>query len=381
VGDPARFVAGHWGRWPLHHHGLAGFEDLLSFADVDHLIAGAALRLPMFRLVKDGTTVPTKRYTKRGRIGSEPVTGLADPPRLFEEFGRGATIVLQGMHRFWPPLSRFCRDLEMALGHPTQVNAYVTPPGSRGLAVHSDGHDVFVLQAFGRKAWEVHEPGRPPDDPGPPVLSVELEPGDTLYLPKDTPHSARTQDEGSGHITVGIPAWTWADLVGEVMALVERDERFRQRLPVGYHRDVHGFAEEARARLEELARWVDKVDPADAAALMARRFLTTRPPLVEGTLPGLLEVDRIEDDTVLPRVAGSVCEVTVRGSVAFAFLGDRELRMPAFVAPALRRVAASDRLSARDLAEWLDEPGRVALVRRLVRESLLTVEPTTPEAE
>jgi bifunctional lysine-specific demethylase and histidyl-hydroxylase NO66 len=374
VGDPARFVAGHWGRWPLHNRGTTGFEDLLTFADVDHLIAGAALRLPMFRLVKDGQTVPTSRYTKRGRIGSEPVTGIADPPRLFEQFGRGGTIVLQGMHRFWPPLSRFCRDLEMALGHPTQVNAYVTPPGSRGLAVHTDGHDVFVLQAFGRKAWEVHEPGRPATDPGPAVLSVELEPGDALYLPRDTPHAARTQEEVSGHITIGVPAWTWADVARELLVLVERDERFRERLPVGYHRDVRGFAEETRSLLEELGSWVDKVDPVDAASLMVRRFLTTRPPLVEGTLPGLLEAGGIEDGTVVRRVPGSVCEPVVRGSVLFVFLGDRELRMPASIEPAVRFVAAAARLTPGDLAEWLDEPGRLTLVRRLVREGLLTVE-------
>jgi len=168
--------------------------------------------------------------------------------------------------------------------------------------------------------------------------------------------------------------WTWADLLRELLSLVEQEERFGQRLPAGYHRDLDRFAEETRGRLEELGRWVDKVDPADAAALMARRFLTTRPPLIEGTLPGLLEVDRIEDDTVVHRVPGSVCEVMVRGSVAFVFLGDRELRLPAFAAPAVGRVAAMETLTAGNLAGWLDEPGRVTLVRRLVREGVLTVD-------
>jgi ribosomal protein L16 Arg81 hydroxylase len=86
------------------------------------------------------------------------VGDLADPGLVYEHFYAGATIVLQSLHRFWPPLARLSRDLELALTHPVQVNAYVTPPASRGLGVHHDTHDVFVLQVHGRKHWDVHAP-------------------------------------------------------------------------------------------------------------------------------------------------------------------------------------------------------------------------------
>ena len=155
VGDPDDFSRNDWARRPRLHRDPNGFADLLTFEDVDHLLSSTALRLPYFRLVKDGKTLPSSGYTKSGRTGSVSVTGIADPASIFDLFRGGATIVLQGMHRFWRPLAEFCRELELALGHPTQVNAYITPPGSRGLAVHSDAHDVFVLQAFGRKHWEV----------------------------------------------------------------------------------------------------------------------------------------------------------------------------------------------------------------------------------
>src|SRR5919201_1886579 len=122
AGDPGAFADDVWGRRPTFRSASDpnGFADLLTLDDVDHLVSSAALRLPTFRLINDG-----------------------------------ATLVLQGLHRFWLPLARFCRELEIELGHPTQVNAYITPPGSRGLAVHEDPHDVFVLQAFGRKHWDV----------------------------------------------------------------------------------------------------------------------------------------------------------------------------------------------------------------------------------
>jgi hypothetical protein len=111
VGDATRFAEKHWGRRPLHRPGgdAEGFDDLLSLAGVDHLVSSAGLRLPAFRLVKDGVTVPSPRYTRQARTRSQPVTGLADPVSVYREFEGGATIVLQGLHRYWRTLAEFCR--------------------------------------------------------------------------------------------------------------------------------------------------------------------------------------------------------------------------------------------------------------------------------
>jgi ribosomal protein L16 Arg81 hydroxylase len=76
-----------------------------------------------------------------------------DGRKVLGLFADGATVVLQGLHRYWPPLTELVRGLELALGHPCQANAYLTPPGSQGFAVHSDSHDVFVFQTAGTKQW------------------------------------------------------------------------------------------------------------------------------------------------------------------------------------------------------------------------------------
>ena len=74
VGDVERFASEAWGRHPEHYPGAdpAGFADLLSLDDVDRLITSAALRLPTFRLIRDGATLPESSYTKTGRAGSKP---------------------------------------------------------------------------------------------------------------------------------------------------------------------------------------------------------------------------------------------------------------------------------------------------------------------
>jgi hypothetical protein len=157
-------LATSWGRRPTLHEGddPVGFADLLSLDEVDRILSTTSLRTPSFRLVKAGEQIPESAYTRSGTTGSKPVTGMADPARVFELFEQGATIVLQGLHRYHEPVTRFCRDLEVELGHPCQANVYITPPGAQGLELHDDPHDVFVLQAFGTKSWRcTRRPAKP----------------------------------------------------------------------------------------------------------------------------------------------------------------------------------------------------------------------------
>lgn len=188
--DVERFLADDWGRRAsvFTRTDATCFGDLLSLDDVDRFLTTTALRTPFFRLVQAGERIEEAAYTRTGRAGSRDVSGIVDPARAAALFEGGATIVLQGMHRWSEPLTRFCRDLELELGFPCQVNAYVTPAGAQGLELHADPHDVFVLQAFGRKRWEIHAG---PWEPERAHLDVEVEPGDAIYMPTGTPHAAR----------------------------------------------------------------------------------------------------------------------------------------------------------------------------------------------
>jgi bifunctional lysine-specific demethylase and histidyl-hydroxylase NO66 len=378
VGDAGAFLAEMWGQHPFHHAPGTGFEDLLTFDDVDRMVSSFGLRTPAFRLVKDGTSLPTSSYTRSGRIGSVQVTGLADPGRIFPLFGNGATIVLQGMHRFWHPVAAFGRSLEMDLGHPIQVNAYITPPGSQGFGPHEDSHDVLVLQAFGRKHWEVWEGGQrmaSSDRTPPPSLSVDLGPGDCLYLPEGTAHAARAQEAVSGHLTIGIHVKTWGDVLGDVLAVGRAREAFRERMPAGWHRDRDSLSAQTTARLADLSQWLEELDPAEVADQMIERFLTTRSSFLTGSLGAFAEAGSLNDQAMVRRLPGSVCELAERNGRLLVYLGDRELRMPLRAEPAMRFVRDREVFTVGELAPFLDESSRLVLARRLIREGLLTIEP------
>jgi len=55
--------------------------------------------------------------------------------------------------------------------------------------------------------------------------------------------------------------------------------------------------------------------------------------------------------------------------------GDRRVEAPARVAPQLLFVAGHEAFTIADLPGPLDDKGKVVLVRRLVREGILTVDP------
>jgi len=370
-GDPAAFLAHTWGRRAAIHAGVEpnGFADLLTFDDVDRIVSTTALRTPAFRLVKAGERIPESAYTRLGTTGSRPVAGMADPARIAELFRGGATIVLQGLHRYWEPAARFVRGLELELSHPCQVNAYITPPGAQGLPLHDDPHDVFVLQAFGRKSWEVHAaPGEPERQPH----RVVLAPGDAIYLPEGTPHTASTQEVLSGHLTVGVHVARWRDLIAAAWDRVRRDPSLDEPLPAGWTRDPEGLARELAGRLRAAGERLARHDPGEVVLEREIGFLSARPPLLRGALMDLMELDRIDDRTVLERRPGAVCEPRIRGDRLLVMLGDRRLEMPTWLAPAIREVASRTSLRLGELAEVLpDAESRLVLGRRLVREGLL----------
>jgi lysine-specific demethylase/histidyl-hydroxylase NO66 len=371
AGDPEAFLSGTWGVRATVHPAVEplGFEDLLTLDDVDRILTTTSLRTPSFRLVNAGEQIPESAYTRSGRTGSKPVSGMADAARIADLFDDGATIVLQGLHRNWEPVASFCRALELQLGHPCQVNAYITPPGAQGLALHSDPHDVFVLQAFGRKHWEVHAaPNEPERDP----LEADVGPGDSIYMPTGTPHAASTGEVLSGHLTVGVHVATWRDVLTDVWGSLEGDPILDEALPVGWTEDPTGFADLLRARLGAVVSALDTVDADVVTDARIRRFLSTRAQLLRGVLVQRRFLDAIDDDTVLTVRPGAVCECRRDGDRLSVFLGDRSLDMPGWLEPAIRLVAGSEHLAVRDLAPMLADPdSRLVFARRLVREGLL----------
>ena len=366
-GDAQTFLDKVWAsRVHLHHTDPDDLVGLLSLDDVDHLLTEVALRTPALRVVEDGTVLPASRFTRSATMAGTPLTGLVDARKVLALFDGGATLVLQGMHRYWPPLTELVRDLELALGHPCQANAYLTPPGSQGFARHSDTHDVFVFQTHGEKLWEIVEDGQ--------ERRVVLEPGLSMYLPTGTPHSARSQEKTSLHVTVGINQLTWRDLLRRLSDRVLSEERYDGRLPAGYLTDPDRLAGPLADELAAFAAGLSSVEAGDVAEERVAEFLSERTPVLRGGLSDRVALDSLTDDTVLSHRPTATCVLRPDADRLSVLLGDRELRMPVRLLEPMEHVRDHATFRVAELSPWLDAGSRMVVARRLVREGLLRVE-------
>lgn len=347
---------------PDDTEGTAGLVGLLTLDDADHLLTSTAIRTPAIRMARDGAVLPAAAYTRSATIAGQSLSGLVDGRKALALFDDGATIVFQGLHRYWPPLTRLVAELELELGHPCQANAYLTPPGSQGFAVHSDSHDVFVFQTVGSKLWEVHGQDGPEE--------VLLEPGLSMYLPTGTPHAAAAQETVSLHVTLGINQLTWRGLLERTLAsaLAEVPD---EHLPAGFLDDPALLGAGLAERLERLADAVRRVDADAAVETEIRRFLTSRPPRLAGGLRDVLGRGEIVATTTLRRRPGHPCVLLDRGDTVEVLLGDRSLTVPARIRPALEEVRRRAELTPGDLP--LGPESSLVLCRRLVREGLLEI--------
>jgi hypothetical protein len=309
-------------------------------------------------------------------------------------FADGSTVVLQGLHRLWPPLIEFADQLAADLGHPTQVNAYITPPSSRGFSPHYDVHDVFVLQVAGEKHWTIHEPvlrdplrTQPWNDRAAevaaaaerePVIDAVLRPGDALYLPRGYLHSARALGAISAHLTIGVHDVTrWAvaeSALDLVRTLAADDTELRGSLPLGVDlSDPDTVRDDVAAVIAGLQDWLGRLDPAEVAdRLRAQTWAQVRPepvaPLAQSAAAAALTPETV---LRLRRRLRCALRDAAEGRVTL-LAGRRSHSFPAEVREALAGLLAAGELKVGDLP-GLEPADRITLGRRLVTEGIATV--------
>ncbi len=390
------FAAEHWGRRPLLTTADElgeDFSDLFSAADVDELVSSRALRTPFVRMAKEGGVLPVSRFTAPGGFGAEIGDQLSSE-KVLAEFAGGATLVLQGLHRTWPPIAAFARALAAELGHPCQVNAYITPAASRGFDPHYDVHDVFVLQIAGEKHWRIHEPVHPDplaDQPwsdhrdavaakatGDPAIEATFRPGDALYLPRGWIHSATALGGVSIHLTIGVAAYTRNEIVRETLTEAAGTAALRASLPLGFDPDdedeLRPVVEDTLARLRSVL-----ADPATAERLVdaiARRLRDRRradiPPSPVLPLATIAQAEALDGTTALIVRPGLQPELVVAGTTIAVRVRGKAIGLPSAARAAVERLLDGRAVRVAELPE-LDEASQVVVARRLLREGVVVV--------
>ena len=165
---------------------------------------------------------------------------FADPAQFRAQIAdfhdRHYSVRFPGLRPYSAPLDQLCRALECVLHKPVTASAFWSQGGMQA-PVHSDDHDLLVIQVVGRKRWFI-APGPSPLDntweriPGPPPslgtpVTFEVGPGDAVYMPRGTVHAVEG-DEESIHVSIGFTPITVREaLIAAIDHLSDLDRGWR----------------------------------------------------------------------------------------------------------------------------------------------------------
>lgn len=377
------FFDAHFERAPLvvQRNDPAYYRGLVGVADIDRAVCDLGLQHPEVTVVRADRTIAAPDYCDGD--------GRADPVRVAQQVADGATLILGNLQERLPALAAFCRELESVFSARVQTNIYLTPPGGQGFRAHYDTHDVLVLQVDGSKRWRFYDTPviRPlesqrfdPDrvEVGAQTRSFVLNPGDMAYVPRGLTHDAVATDETSLHVTTGLMTRCWADLLVEaVIALAHEDPDLRASLPAGHAADAGSVAAMAPAFAALVDRLRDPTAMTRALEEMSEAFVAARPPRVPGQLAQMAALPGLTGAARVAARPGLVYRLTEQPDddgrpVLHLSCQGADIAFPAHVRPTLEAALAATGARIDDLPGPLDKDGKLVLVRRLVREGLLT---------
>lgn len=207
--SPSRFLEEYWQKRPcLIRQAFPGFEPLLDGDD----LAGLALEdMAESRLVT-GTFAAADWSLEHGPFDERTFANLPE---------ENWTLLVQDVEKHYAPLQELMRQFSFIPGWRLDdlMISYAVTGGSVG--PHTDQYDVFLLQAEGRRRWQIAREHDPELLSGCPLNVLRrftpeqewvLEPGDMLYLPPNIAHHGVALEPGMTW-SIGSRAPSAADLL------------------------------------------------------------------------------------------------------------------------------------------------------------------------
>jgi hypothetical protein len=287
------------------------------------------------------------------------------------------------MHERIPELAALCRAMEKVFSAHFQTNIYLSPAHAQGFGTHFDSHDVFVLQVAGSKIWTLNDTlielplhgqkfEKDRHSPGPPTCELTIRAGDLFYCPRGLFHAARSTDEISLHITLGLMGKTWADVMVEaVSAACLSSPAFRANLPAGFA-DADFDPAQAEAKFRSLiADFARSAELGPVLERFAQDFVTSRRPHLSGALEELGDASPVTIGTAVEPRPHLIYRLRQDGDKIELLFGSAIIAFPAFVRDSLQFALQAQRFVVGDVPGRLDDAGKLVLVRRLIKEGLL----------
>jgi len=237
------FYSSYWEKKPLHikRSDPQYYKDVFSTKGLEKIVREQRV---LYGKHMDITSYDGTRETHN------PI-GRVYPAVMWDYYNNGSSIRMINPQYFHNTVWRLCATLQDHFGSMVGANVYLTPPGTQGFAPHWDDVEVFMMQLEGKKHWRLYQPPTPlpryssqnldQDQLGEPILEVDLEPGDLIYMPRGTVHQGNCL-EGNHSLHITLSAYqlnSWTDLLDKLLPAAlqvasQEDVTFRQGLPRDY---------------------------------------------------------------------------------------------------------------------------------------------------
>ncbi len=357
------------------------YNNILTSEEISSYLDRQDIFYPSVRVVKNGKEIPSAEYTmKQVPIGHHKKDGVVNNEKAFALFNTGATLVIQAGQRYFDNLSKCCLALSQTFNSPVQANLYITPDRSVGFNPHWDTHDVFVLQISGTKTWKLYgfEKELPTKNQKfvsagyskEPLQTLQLFPGDFLYVPRGYVHDAMADDGISAHITIGVLSYTWARLFNEVFPQLEEIKGFREAVPF-WKGDLTELIKEKTELLKESLAGLDFNK---GIRRLNDNYNRMQPQPLNRYFQSLLDIKQLSDETRLSVNEGVVLRTAeTADGIQLQLLG-KTIAMPVGFKPLVNFLLEKKHFKAGELPLTGDGEAKTGILNKLIKEGVLHIE-------
>ena len=209
------FMAEHFGQRPVHVRGQSRRGELLSMERLEQLLAVRPHWTEQnIKLILNSRPVAGEHF-----MDAKGASRLADPAKVEMFMRMGASLVGDHVEANDPAVRSATAMLSRQFAGTAGANVYCSFQGIRAFASHCDLHEVFAVQIEGEKVWQIYEnradaPVETIQGPdaqgmidrakGRVLMTVTMQPGDLLYIPRGFFHDALANSDASLHLTFGV---------------------------------------------------------------------------------------------------------------------------------------------------------------------------------
>lgn len=245
---PEIFRAEYLHKKPLHVRGRPEkFASALDWEDINRMLAMDVWTQQTLQLHMDTNRIPPAAYCVNAPNRDRQPVMRPDPHKVQELMGHGAALLLNQIETLAPGVLALVNTIQQGLGAKSSANLYISRKDRRGFDAHCDRHDVFAVQIYGTKLWNIYEGQL--DNPiehamfenvpqaeydhrkGKVAEIIEMNPGDLLYLPRGKFHDALTSGDLSVHLSISSNEPIGLDWLTQLWNLAVQDPDFRTVLP------------------------------------------------------------------------------------------------------------------------------------------------------